>query len=278
MFNDDFGNRMKEYESRNQYYLQKRTPVILRIDGKAFHTFTRGLHKPFDEIFMKSMQETMKYLCENIQGAKLGYCQSDEITLLLTDYDTLETDCWFNYRTDKLCSITASMATLAFNKAFEKNVQDWTINLCYPEDKNILHKNEYEYSKFRGVYQCAINNGAIFDCRCFNIPKEEVANCFYWRQLDATRNSIQMVGQANFYSKELHGKSCSEIKEMLAAYRGIDWENLPTACKRGTACRKVKVVNNDGQLVSDNWQIDTETPVFKNDGRKYINTLVYVSE
>ena len=124
--NDDLGTRMKEYyENVYRFGLTRRTPVAIRIDGKAFHTFTRGFQKPFDNVLVKSMQETMKYLCENIQGCKLGYTQSDEITLILTDYDTLTTDAWFGYELQKMCSIAASMATMAFNKFFERNVFEW---------------------------------------------------------------------------------------------------------------------------------------------------------
>ena len=98
MDRSDLANRMKDYEMRDRYFLQKRVPVAIRVDMRAGHTFTRGFKKPFDDIFMKSMQETAKYMCENIQGTKFAYIQSDEITIILTDYDTLETDCWFNYR------------------------------------------------------------------------------------------------------------------------------------------------------------------------------------
>ena len=116
---DSLGDRMKEnYENRSKTYLTRRTPVIIRLDGKAFHTFTRGMKKPYDEIFHNTMNATMKYLCENIQGCKLGYTQSDEITLLLTDYDTLTTSAWFDYNVQKICSVSASMATMAFNKFF----------------------------------------------------------------------------------------------------------------------------------------------------------------
>ena len=118
---DSLGDRMKEnYENRAKTYLVRRMPVIIRLDGKAFHTFTRGLKRPYDEIFHNTMNQTMKYLCENIQGCKLGYTQSDEITLLLTDYDTLTTDAWFDNNVQKICSVSASMATMAFNKNLNK--------------------------------------------------------------------------------------------------------------------------------------------------------------
>ena len=123
---DDLGTRMKEYyENVYRFGLTRRTPVAIRIDGKAFHTFTRGFQKPFDDVLVRSMQRTMKYLCENIQGCKLGYTQSDEITLILTDYDTLTTDAWFGYELQKMCSIAASMATMAFNKFFDEEVDMW---------------------------------------------------------------------------------------------------------------------------------------------------------
>ena len=117
------GDRMKNnYENVNRFYLTRRMPVIIRMDMKAGHTFTRGMKKPFDDIFVKTMQNTMKYLCENIQGCVIGYTQSDEISLVLTDYAELTTDAWFGNNLQKMCSVSASMATLAFNKAFNDNI------------------------------------------------------------------------------------------------------------------------------------------------------------
>ena len=118
---DALGTRMKEYERRNQYYLQRRTPVAIRIDGRAFHSYTKGLNRPFDNIFQSTMIQTMESLCEQIQNCIFGYVQSDEITFILKDYTQLNTSAWFDYRTDKLCSISASLATYYFNKYFAEN-------------------------------------------------------------------------------------------------------------------------------------------------------------
>ena len=263
---DDLGTRMKEYEKRNQYYLQKRTPVAIRVDGRSFHTFTKGFKRPFDDILMKSMQETAKYMCENMGNAKLAYVQSDEITIILVDYDTLETDCWFNYRTDKLCSISASMATMAFNKFFEANVKNYIRNIM----PNIL-------TPLAETYMKAAEKGAMFDARCFNIPKEEVTNLIYWRQLDATRNSIQMVGQANFSHKELQNKTCNMIQDMLHEQKGINWNDYPTVCKRGSACIYTKYANMNGSYNSG-WIIDKEMPILKGEDRAYVDDLVYIGE
>ena len=116
--NDALGTRMKQYEYVTRNYLTRKLPVIIRLDGKAFHSFTHGFKRPFDEIFVKSMQDTMKYLCENIQGCVLGYCQSDEITLVLVDYQSREASAWFDNNIQKMVSVSASMATLAFNRYF----------------------------------------------------------------------------------------------------------------------------------------------------------------
>ena len=288
---DDLGTRMKEYEKRNQYYLQKRTPVAIRVDGRSFHTFTKGFKRPFDDILMKSMQETAKYMCENIQGAKLAYVQSDEITIILVDYDTLETDCWFNYRTDKLCSISASMATMAFNRVFVKNVDEWG-RLTFPnwDEGGTNEEVDVDLLKLNDAYQRAIGKGAMFDARCFNIPKEEVTNLIYWRQLDATRNSIQMVGQANFSHKELQNKSCNDIQDMLHEQKGINWNDYPTVCKRGTACIKNRKIIEyldefkvtaklmDSTKTENSWIIDTEMPILKGEDRAYVDDLVYIGE
>lgn len=291
MDTSDLANRMKEYEKRNQYYLQKRTPVAIRVDMRAGHTFTKGFKRPFDDILMKSMQETAKYMCENIQGAKLAYVQSDEITIILVDYDTLETDCWFNYRTDKLCSISASMATMAFNRVFVKNVDEWR-RLTFPnwDEGDTNEEVDVDLLKLNDAYQRAIGKGAMFDARCFNIPKEEVTNLIYWRQLDATRNSIQMVGQANFSHKELQNKSCNDIQDMLHEQKGINWNDYPTVCKRGTACIKNRKIIEyldefkvtakliDSTKTENSWIIDTEMPILKGEDRAYIDDLIYVGE
>lgn len=113
----------------------RRTPVIIRLDGKAFHTFTKGFVKPFDECMSKAMQETMKYLCENIQGCVLGYTQSDEITLVLIDYQKLTTDAWFDYNVQKICSVAASMATLIFNRRFQEQIVELSYNGKLDDDE-----------------------------------------------------------------------------------------------------------------------------------------------
>lgn len=272
--NDELGTRMKTfYESVPKYRLMRRTPVAIRIDGKAFHTFTRGFQKPFDEVLIKSMQKTMKYLCENIQGCVLGYTQSDEITLILVDYKKLNSSAWFDYELQKMCSIAASMATMAFNKFFTKNVNYF----------EMTHEHDDTINEYCTTLVNAAEKGAMFDARCFNIPKEEVCNLIYWRQLDATRNSIQMVGQANFSHKELQNKSCNMIQEMLFAEKGINWNDYPTYLKRGSCCIKTTIQNpnvdiKDGVYPKSIWMIDLDIPIFKGDGRDYIDKLVFIGE
>lgn len=270
---DDLGVRMKEfYEQIPKTKLMRRTPVAIRIDGKAFHTFTRGFRKPFDYILIKTMQETTKYLCENIQGCVLGYTQSDEITLILVDYQKLTSSAWFDYEVQKLCSISASMATMAFNKYFAENVANEIL-----EYKTSMVKIRQEIKEYHDTLRAAVNKGAMFDARCFNIPKEEVTNLIYWRQLDATRNSIQMVGQANFSHKELQNKSCNDIQDMLYEQKGTNWNDYPTVCKRGSACIYTEYANMNGSHNSG-WIIDKEMPILKGEDRAYVDDLIYVGE
>lgn len=264
---DSLGDRMKEnYENRSKTYLTRRTPVIIRLDGKAFHSFTKGLHRPYDHIFHNAMNDTMKYLCENIQGCKIGYTQSDEITLLLTDYDTITTDAWFDYSVQKMCSISAAMATMAFNKAFEEHVNNY-IDSCHAlQDLDVEHSYiENAYKKI-GV--------AMFDARCFNIPRDEIVNCFVWRQQDATRNAIQMLGQTHFSHKALNNKTCNDIQDMLMLEKGINFNDMPTDFKRGTCCIK-KVVECTDRLCGykKSWTIDKEIPIFSQN-RDYVEHYV----
>ena len=259
--NDDLGTRMKEYERRNQYWLQRRTPVAIRVDGKAFHSFTKGFQKPFDAVFGNAMVRTMEYMCQNIQNAVFGYVESDEITIILVDYANLDTDAWFGYRTDKLCSIAASMATMAFNKYFMNECEYWWYDhIDFPLEFGEEIKPEDD--KQGEIYNSAMLKGAMFDARCFNIPKEEVTNLIYWRQLDATRNSIQMVGQANFSHKELQGKSCNMIQDMLHEQRGINWNDFETRWKRGVAWTR-------------HGGVDYDMPILKGENREYVETVIY---
>lgn len=279
---DDLGVRMKTfYEQIPKTKLMRRTPVAIRIDGKAFHTFTRGFQKPFDEILMKTMQETTKYLCENIQGCVLGYTQSDEITLILIDYQKFTSAAWFDYEVQKICSISASMATMAFNKVFARNVREYELeDMCSfsPQCVEIQQKQQ----EYIDTLKRTVDKGAMFDARCFNIPKEEVTNLIYWRQLDASRNSIQMVGQANFSHKDLHNKSCNMIQDMLMTQKGINWNDFPTYQKRGSCCVKVDYDFENPNKLGDynvtrsHWVIDKNIPIFKGDGRAYVESLINV--
>lgn len=263
----ELDTRMKEnYENVSKTQLLRRTPVAIRIDGKAFHTFTRNFQKPFDEILVTTMQDTMKYMCEQVQGCVFGYTQSDEITLILIDYKKRNSEAWFDYKVQKMCSVAASMATMAFNDFFAREVEkekfDYKTSLV-PQSMELMEKTR----AYHKILDDAVNK-AMFDARCFNIPKEEVTNLIYWRQLDATRNSIQMVGQANFSHKELHGKTCDDIQDMLHEIKGINWNNCPTYLKRGSAC--IKGV--------DGWKIDLDMPILKGEDRKYVDDLIFVGE
>lgn len=303
---DDLGCRMKTfYEQIPKTRLMRRCPVVIRCDGRSFHTFTKKFQKPFDEVLIKTMQETMKYLCENIQGCVLGYTQSDEITLILIDYKKITSSAFFDYEVQKICSITASMATMAFNKFLKENIDEYSLNnmgtafILHGETGRLSDK-EKNILKNIMIYEEAYHKGAMFDARCFNIPKEEVTNLVYWRQLDASRNSIQMVGRANFSHKLLQNKSCNDIQDMLMTQKGINWNDLPTYQKRGSCCVKENhfIENEKGTQIcfpegcSDpfedeetltgvyrsSWIIDTEIPIFKGEGRDYIDRLIYVGE
>ena len=269
---DDIGTRMKDfYEQIPKTKLMRRCPVAIRIDGKAFHTYTRNFKRPFDSIFMRAMQETMKYLCENIQGCVLGYTQSDEITLILVDYEKINSSAWFDYEVQKLCSVSASMATMRFNQVFARLVQE-------------VKEEGTEDPKYIKVLDKACEAGAMFDSRCFNIPKEEVTNLVYWRQLDASRNSIQMVGHANFSQKQMHGKSTGDIQDMLMLEKNINWNDFPVACKRGSCCIRGQADENtsctDGSRTENSrgWVIDNDIPIFKGEAREYVDRLIYIGE
>jgi len=195
MKKDDLGNRMKEkYEDRYRMYLTARTPAIIRIDGKAFHTFTKNMKKPYSWPLADAMKNATIALMEKIQGAKIAYTQSDEISIFISDYTKFTSEGWFDYNVQKITSVSASIATLYFNSCLTEN-------------------DEYKGESM-----------ALFDSRVFNIPKEEVANYFLWRQIDWRRNSIQLLAQSMFSHSELYKKNTKDLLEMCKE-KGIDWNN-----------------------------------------------------
>lgn len=270
---DSLGDRMKTYENISRIYLTKRSPVIIRIDGKAFHTFTRGFAKPFDKFFMMAMQETAKHLCKEIAGCKLAYVQSDEISLLLTDYDTIGTQPWFENNLQKLVSVSASIVTLAFNRAFASLTRDLSDEYAY---HGVTMRNLWgeRTEKNFDAYTTAYCRGATFDARAFILPKEEVCNYFIWRQQDATRNSILAVAQSVLSHKEMQSKKCTELQDILFAQKGINWNHFPTIEKRG-ACIVKATVNKNGAERRE-WVVDPDIPIFTQD-KKYIDKFVYLN-
>ena len=205
------GDRMKGYENVNRSYLMKRTPVIIRLDGKAFHTYTRSCDKPYDEGLHQIRKSTLEYLCENIQGVIIGYSQSDEISLVLKDWQTFTTSAWFDNNLQKLVSVSASMCTMRWNLLCSGNIQ---------------------HCDLMGIDYSLINN-AVFDSRAFNVPKEEVVNYLIWRQQDWERNSVQMLGQSLYSQKQLHGLSCPDIITLVEQEHNIVWGNLDPWKKQG---------------------------------------------
>lgn len=266
---DALGDRMKDYyEDRTRIKLPRRTYTIIRIDGKAFHTYTKGLNRPFDDGLIEDMDETTAYLCKNIQGVKFGYVQSDEISLLLTDFDELTTDMWFDGNLQKMCSIAASLATAKFNQLRMARATWEGSDISGSLDQDDIGKFKL----------------AMFDARVFQISSPiEVENYFIWRQQDATRNSISSVAQSMYSPKELHGVKTDGMQEMIFQ-KGTNWNDFSPRKKRGGFICKVQVVNEKPILSPrDIWTaeynrnkwVSVECPVFTQD-REFLRSRVPV--
>lgn len=237
------GDRMKRYELPTDMRLTRNVPAIIRIDGKAFHSWTKGMVRPWSPPFEICMAHAAYMLCREIEGVRLAYTQSDEITLLLVDYQSRTSQAWFDYRIQKIVAVSASIATGAFNQAAA---------ICCPD-------------------QLQKKGPAFFDSRVYSIPTHEVCNAFLWRQQDATRNSIQMLGQASFSHKQLQRKNCSQIQDMLHEQKGINWNDIPTYRKRGTAFYRIRVSKEDTWRTR--WVIDREMPILTQK-REYVDNWV----
>ncbi|MBO5388427.1 MAG: tRNA(His) guanylyltransferase Thg1 family protein [Lachnospiraceae bacterium] len=262
--------RMKRYEEVSKNYLTRRIPVILRLDGRCFHKFTEGMIRPFDDkILLQAMRNSMLRMCEEIPGCVMGYHQSDEVTLVLVDYQSNDTYAWFEYNVQKLTSNAASMMTGFFMEEFN----DIVSNINEQAVLDLSHGRTVDYypENFGEAYLNKVFK-ARFDCKAFNIPKDEVVNNLIWRQQDATRNSLSQLAHSEFSYDELHKKKNSEIQDMLVLQRGINWNNLPTRLKRGTTC--IKEPDSRGKL---RWKLDYEPPIFTKD-REYINSRIYIED
>lgn len=192
----DLAQRMKRYESVSRDSLVINMPVIVRVDGKAFHTLTKTAKKPFDSEIMDSMVAAALAVSKEMQGFVAAYVQSDEATFFISDYDDVKTQGWFNYSHSKLISISASVMSVNFTERYKKK--------------------------------------AYFDSRAFNVPKEDVVNCFLWRAQDWKRNSLQMYARSFFSHKELDNKNSESMHEMLYQL-GKNWAvDLSDQQKNGT--------------------------------------------
>lgn len=230
MRGDSLGDRMKGYERAAKVVLPRRMPVILRVDGKAFHTVTRGCDKPFDWDLMAKMDRVAVELCEEAQGAVFAFVQSDEVSVLLHNYKRIQSEAWFDNEVQKLVSVSASIAAGVFSRAWVTEV--------------------------------------AFDARVFVLPEAEVANYFIWRQQDATRNSIQMATRAVYSHKQVDGLNTSEMQELLHA-KGINWNDYKPGEKRGRAVvRDAYEVDapGGGTVTRHAWRV-VDPPIFTQDRR-----------
>ena len=256
------GERMKEYEMQSRTRLLRRTPVIIRLDGCHFHTWTRGLDRPYDTNLIRIMQKTMLSLCEQIQGCVLGYTQSDEITLVLVDYQRVESMAWYDNQVQKMCSVAASIATQAFEKALDEEIDELDVDAQrYYYDDMLDKQNDCIEKKYLLISK---KWKANFDARAFNMPTYEVVNNLIWRQQDCTRNSVNLLAQSLYPHKELQGINSKDLQDKMFTEKGINWNEQRTDFKRGACAIKDK----DGK-----WFVDTEIPIFT-ENREYICKLV----
>lgn len=216
---DTLGDRIKKYEKTTNYRLLPKSPLFIRIDGRAFHTFTRGCDKPFDKVLIDAMVYAAQMTAKEMSGFKLAYVQSDEATFMLSDYDSFETQGWFDYELNKVVSISASAFTAYFNSYW------------------FNHKEAGRgYAGTDGESKLA-----MFDSRAFTVPIDDAPNAFIWRQRDWERNAVQMMARSMYSHKQCEGKKIPELLEMISQKEA--WYNdLKPQLKNGTW------IEHDGRL------------------------------
>jgi tRNA(His) guanylyltransferase len=243
---DSLGDRMKGYERAFRSVLPGRMPTIIRVDGRAFHTYTRGL-QPFSEELQDVMNVTALALCKELQTAQFAFVQSDEISILLHPYKKFSTQAWFDNQIQKMVSISAAVASTVFTDGSAKLFGETRI--------------------------------ATFDSRVFVLPEAEVCNYFIWRQQDWTRNSVQMLARSLYSHKECHLKNNSQLQEMCFQ-KGRNWNDLPAHIKRGRCIVKETYEIDDMGSVAHSrsrWVVDNNPPIFT-ENREYVNRYLEVEE
>ncbi|HWA29149.1 MAG TPA: tRNA(His) guanylyltransferase Thg1 family protein [Lacunisphaera sp.] len=238
---DSLGDRMKAHESAFRACLPPRTPVIIRVDGRAFHTYTLGLERPFSEPLIEAMNRVAVELCGQIQGARLAYVQSDEVSVLIHSYETYASQPWFGNEIQKMVSVAAGIASSTMTRA--------SVDV---------------FGQMRV---------ATFDARVFALPEHEVTNYFLWRQNDASRNSVQMLARSMFSHRRCHGLNQAQLNELCFTEGGKNWNDLPTRHRRGRC-----IARERRDLMHWQWVVDNEIPIWKGEGREYIERLLKVRE
>lgn len=264
MKKDSLGDRMKKYEeaSKSLSILIPRMPAIIRLDGRAFHSYTKNCIRPYDEDLHNAMNQTAMQLCKEISGAEIAYVQSDEISILLNNYKTRGFQPWFDGKVQKMVSVSAAIASAKFTEE-SKNIRSKKVCHC-PDDGQGFHRDGCAKAIPNKIFP------ATFDSRIFVIPREEVTNYFIWRQQDNSRNSIQMLARSLYSHKELENKKTPDLQEMCFQ-KGKNWNDLPTHLKRGRCIvrndeQRTTVLGQDGQeTVAVNrlpMKVDNEIPIF----------------
>jgi tRNA(His) guanylyltransferase len=253
---DPIGDRLKtKYEDVFRVSVPQQTYGLVRIDGKAFHTFTKGLQRPYCPELGQALDTAAKTLCKEMMGCRFAYGQSDEYSFLFTDFDTEKSEMWFSGNAMKIASVSASIFTAAFNEAWSGPIR---------------------------------RKSGTFDSRVFVIPpRRDVFEYFRWRQADASRNSLRMLASCHFSHKELQGKGASDLHEMLHKAVGVNWNDCASAFRRGRVVKKVestrtvsyihrKTKETNTQTITESvWSVDQEIPVFTRN-KAYLESMIPV--
>lgn len=256
---DGLGDRMKSYEKvTTGLKMIPKMPILIRLDGVAFHSFAKKFDKPFDVVLSDAMALTMQDMCKEVQTCVFGYTQSDEITLILNLPDKVKSEPYLGGRLFKEIGITASKCTRIFNSNFIKCANNACNDGRITAEQLLVYMKKYDK--------------ADFDCRVWNMPEWDIINNIIWRQQDAVRNSIESLGQYHFTASELHKKNCNKVKEMLLTDRNVIWEDLESRFKWGVCSYKV------GEKGSrPRWCIDYDMPIINLD-REWFSSVTGLKE
>lgn len=257
------------YENISYNFLKRNETAAIIINGENYKEYSEKFQKPYDNIFISSMNKALIHMCSQIPTCLFGYTSCFDMAIFFSSPETFEQTSWFNYDTNRIATYASSVVTFEYNKVFEKTAKSYVMS----------GKNFDETRKFTAMqgYVSAIDAGAFFTAKCFNIKKDQIIDYIYLLQKQTIQDAVHEMGRIYFNDNELAGKTSSEIQLMVFDKAGLNFDSYPDPFKHGSFC--VRNFEHNGELIvpeaeEGEFVIDESSPLLKPDSKTYIEKIL----